>query len=100
MEFTPVTSRAGRGFGDQPVLSPHFTDEDTEAQRETETCPKPEGELLITDHTRYPLQSTQHLREIMVKTRLCDSGRKEPEAPEVPAHFPPHSRPREAARKD
>lgn len=49
MEFTPIPSRAGRGFGDQPVLFPHFTDEDTEAQRGTETCPKPECEVLIIE---------------------------------------------------
>lgn len=38
-----------------------------------------------------------HLREVMVKARPCNSGRREHEAPEVSAHFPSHPKPKEAA---
>ena len=38
-----------------------------------------------------------HLREVMVKARPCNSGRREHEASEVSAHFPSHPKPKEAA---
>lgn len=67
MVFTGVPGRVGGAFRDQPVLPSHFTGEDTEAQRGTETYPWPKGELPIaaTENLGLLCSPRGHLREVM-----------------------------------
>lgn len=76
MVFTGVPGRAGGAFRDQQVLPSHFTGEDTEAQRGTETYPGRKGELPIAATERLGLLCSPrgHLREVMVKARSRDSA--------------------------